>query len=123
MFESSAIAIGKSYFEINGRKHDLDAAAYIDENDRTMLPLRAIANALGIDNSDIVWDPKKEEVTITRADKVEIRIMVGEAAIYIDDAKTTIDTKAVIVKDRVFLPLRAIANALGDHDDQKYRFQ
>lgn len=111
------IAIGKSYFEINGRKHDLDAAAYIDENDRTMLPLRAIANALGIDNSDIVWDPKKEEVTITRADKVEIRIMVGEAAIYIDDAKTTIDTKAVIVKDRVFLPLRAIANALGVDDD------
>ena len=40
---------------VNGEAVALDSPAII-ENNRTYLPVRAIANALGVSNDNITWD-------------------------------------------------------------------
>ncbi len=55
------IFIGSEYAYINGEAVKLDAAAFIEGN-RTYLPLRFVAEALG---ADVVWDADARTVTIT----------------------------------------------------------
>ncbi len=55
------IFIGSEYAYINGEAVKLDAAAFIEGN-RTYLPLRFVAEALG---ADVVWDADARTVTVT----------------------------------------------------------
>ena len=90
---------------------------YVDKNNRTMLPVRAFSNALGILDENIEWDDRDRVVTITRQDDTTVRIPVNSRTIYIAGSAKTIDTQSVIVNDRIYLPLRAVSNALGISDD------
>lgn len=49
------MTIGSATAYVNGVAKTLDAAP-INRNSRTYLPLRAIANALGVSNNNISWD-------------------------------------------------------------------
>ena len=109
--------IGSDRYVMNGRKYKIDAPAYVDKNNRTMLPVRAFSNALGILDENIEWDDRDRVVTITRQDDTTVRIPVNSRTIYIAGSAKTIDTQSVIVNDRIYLPLRAVSNALGISDD------
>ena len=50
---------------VNGETVKLDSPAII-ENNRTYLPVRAIANALGVDNSNIAWDAATSTATLVK---------------------------------------------------------
>ncbi len=102
--------------KVTEKGYALDAPAFIDENGRTMLPLRAIANAAGVSDQNIIWDAATQTVTISK-DSTRIKLKVGESEINVNGKVSPMDTKAVIVSDRVFVPLRAILNALGVSDE------
>ena len=56
------IKIGSSTYTVNGQTKTMDAAGYIDGN-RTMVPIRFIAEGLG---AKVDWDNQAKKVTITR---------------------------------------------------------
>ncbi len=79
---------------------------YIDSSDRTMVPIRVVSENLG---AKVVWDAKTKTATIDG----NIKIKVGSTAISTAYGSITMDTKAVVKSDRLYVPLKFVGNALG----------
>lgn len=78
------------------------------ENDRTLVPLRAIFEALG---ADVQWDNRTQTVTATK-DGTEVKLVIGGHA-YKNGATVALDVPAKLVNDRTMVPLRFVSEALG----------
>ena len=87
-----------------------DAAPFIDENSRTMVPLRAVAEALGL---TVNWDGAAREASFTNGSKTIIFPIGSSAARAEDGSAIQMDTAAVIVNDRTFAPIRYLAEHFG----------
>ena len=96
---------------VNGSKVQwTDAEPFIDENGRTMVPLRAVANALGL---EVNWNDATRTASFTGNGKT-ISFPIG-----VSGASTSLgtwiemDTAAVIVNDRTYAPVRYLAEFFG----------
>lgn len=81
----------------------------IDENSRTLVPLRAAMEAFGC---DVSWDEPTKTATVTK-DDTTVKVPVGRSIIYVDYVPVVNDTSAKIVDGRVYLPIRAVLEAFG----------
>lgn len=82
---------------------------YIDERNRTQIPVRDAAEAFG---ADISWNSETKTVEILYfGTKVELPI--GCKYMIVNGKTTTIDTEARIKDDRTYLPIRPVFEALG----------
>lgn len=77
-------------------------------NDRTLVPLRAIFEALG---ADVLWDGETETVTATKGD-VEVKLVIGGQAL-LNGQAVELDVPARIINDRTMVPLRFVSESLG----------
>ncbi|MDD2401042.1 MAG: copper amine oxidase N-terminal domain-containing protein [Clostridia bacterium] len=104
---------------VKGRnmKFNDDSAPVIKEG-RTLIPVRAIMNGLG---AQVDYDAETKIVTISRDDK-EITLNLDTGETFVNDELITIDVPdAKIINNRTFVPLRFIAQTLGekvDYDDE-----
>lgn len=78
-------------------------------NERTMLPARFVAEALG---GVVTWNEPEQKVTIVK-DGSEIVIFIGEPFATVDGTPVELDCAAYIENDRTYLPIRFIAENLG----------
>lgn len=94
-----------------------DAQPYIDNNGRTMIPVRVATEQLG---ATVLWDGKTNTATITKKD-ITVVIAVGDTKLKVTVAgKTTdviMDTEAVLQDSRTYVPIRFVAEALGAYVD------
>jgi hypothetical protein len=102
------LTIGKNVMMRNGRTSQLDAPPFI-ANNRTMVPLRAIAEAFG---ATVNWQAKTETVEIA-LEKAFISMQIGNTVAMIGTKIYMLDAPPVIKKGRTFVPIRFIAEALG----------
>jgi hypothetical protein len=109
------LTIGSTTAYINGVAQTLDAAP-INRNNRTMLPVRFLANAFGVDNDGIKWDEATRTVTLSNKD-VTIVVTIGAKEMFVNGKAVALDSPAIIESNRTYLPVRVIANALGVSDD------
>jgi len=90
-----------------------DARPFINEDGRTMVPVRFVSAALG---AAVEWEGTRRLVTINR-DSTRIALTVGQAEAVVNDGKSdvkkTFDTKAVLKDGRTFVPLRFVSEVLG----------
>lgn len=110
--ESATITIGSNVFEqVNKNvltKHEMDVTAYIN-NGRVMLPLRYVAEALGL---QVTWIAETKTVVIwDLAQRVEIPIKTKN--IIVNGVTYTSDVKPEIKSGRTMLPIANVARALG----------
>lgn len=84
-----------------------DVSPYIDENSRTLVPVRFVAEALG---GDVSWDGKNRRVEITRSTSV-VELFIGQKTALVDAAEVEMDTTAVIENERTMVPLRFVAES------------
>lgn len=108
--------IGADYYTYDGRKGYFTAPTFIDPQGRTMLPLRAVSNILGIDHENIIWNPEKQSILISGTDRT-IYCQIGSKEIIVDGMPQKIDTKPIIKNGTTFLPLRGILHAFGISED------
>jgi hypothetical protein len=87
-----------------------DAAPFIDENNRTMVPLRAVGDALGL---TVGWDGAKREASFTDGAKTLYFPIDSSVARTGDGGTVRMDTAAVIVNDRTYAPVRYLAEFFG----------
>ena len=78
-------------------------------NNRTMLPARFAAEALG---GVVTWNAEARKVTIISGE-TGIELYIDSTAAYIDGREVTLDSAPFIKDDRTYLPVRFIAEALG----------
>lgn len=79
------------------------------KNGYTLVPLRAVSEAFG---AEVSWDSDTKTALISFLGK-NISVSNGEYSITIDGSKSEIDVCPEINDGRVFVPLRAIAEALN----------
>ena len=78
-------------------------------NDRTMVPLRTIFEAMG---ATVEWDNATRTAVATRDDTV-VSLAIGNLNPTINGQTVPIDQAGVIVDDRTLAPLRFVAEAFG----------
>lgn len=100
--------------EIKVNKNTLiNDVAPIIVNDRTMLPIRVIAEELG---AKVDWDEAQQKVTVTKDDK-KITVYIDSDTAYVNDEVVKLDSPAFIQNSRTYLPLRFISENLGAEVD------
>ena len=82
-------------------------------NDRTMVPLRAIFDALG---AEIDWDGYTQTVTATRYDVVVV-MQIGNPVITVAGSDVELDVPPMLIDYRTMVPARAVAQSFGVNVD------
>ncbi len=88
---------------------DETVVPFLAEGDRTLVPMRFIAEAFG---AEVSWAGDTSEVTIVEGDTTVV-MAVGAPEYTINGQTHTMDVAPLIQSDRTFVPLRAAAEALG----------
>jgi len=105
LFPSALFAAPKVV--LNNQNISFDVPPTI-ENNRTLVPLRVIFEALG---ADVQWDGSSQTV-IAKKDTTEIKLIIGGNAF--KNAKLVpIDVPAKIINQRTMVPLRFVSESLG----------
>ncbi len=112
---------------INGAKtridnDNADVKPYLNDDERTMVPLRFIAEAFG---AEVDYNDQTKEIEILTADGKYITMIPDKSDYVIGQhskpgdkgsatpAHMTMDTAPEVVNDRTFVPVRAVAEALN----------
>lgn len=107
------VRIGRFAFTVNGASKTLDSPPVI-KNGRTLIPIRAIIEALG---GTVGWDGTARKATVTLG-RVTIELWIGQGTARVNNISTRIDStnlKVVpeIINGRTMLPLRFVTENLG----------
>ena len=90
-----------------------DALPYINEDNRTLVPVRFVSEALG---ATVDWQEGTQLVTISKG-STRIALRIGDNFAIINnstsDSKVTFDTEAVLKDSRTFVPLRFVSETLN----------
>ncbi|MFM9279917.1 copper amine oxidase N-terminal domain-containing protein [Paenibacillus jiagnxiensis] len=108
---STVFTINSTSYTVNGETKTADVAPYI-ENSRTYLPVRYVADALGVGPKDILFDKATSTVTLIKGDRVA-QIKLNTNKLTINGTVITMDVKAVTKNNRTMLPMTFVAQALG----------
>ncbi|MBO5059602.1 MAG: hypothetical protein J6C82_01630 [Clostridia bacterium] len=92
---------------VNGSAINFDAPPVIIDG-RTLVPVRAIFNALG---AAVEWDADSK-TAFAEGRGHKINITVGENMLIKDGTPISLDVPAQIISDRIFVPARAVSEAL-----------
>ena len=101
----------KNYTEVNGKikeEKTAEVAPFI-QNDRTMLPVRYVANAL---DAAVSYDPNTRVATFTK-NQIVATINIDKDIMYVNGSPVQLDGKPANVEGRIFLPVANIAQAFG----------
>lgn len=81
---------------------------------RTLLPFRELAVNLGVanDREHIVWNASEQSVSLIN-NSTNIQLKVNSEVASVNGTKVTLDSKPLIYKDHIYIPVRFIANAFG----------
>ncbi|WP_366923753.1 copper amine oxidase N-terminal domain-containing protein [Metallumcola ferriviriculae] len=77
---------------------------------RTLIPVRAVIETVG---AAVYWDGENNQVTIQR-DDITLVLQPGEASYTVNGETKTFDVPAETINNRTFVPLRYIAEELGE---------
>ena len=109
------VPVGESYLISGENKVEIPVPAYINAAGYTMLPLRAVAVALGINENNVLWDQASRTATVMYGSKI-INMTLGQKVVYVNGAMIPATAAVEITNDRMFLGLRDLGTALGVTD-------
>lgn len=93
---------------VNGKYIKMDSAPFL-ENDRTLVPIRFVSEALG---STVNWNQSAGQVAI-QEQGTDIKISVGSRAATVNGETVYMDVPARVVNNRTYVPVRFISEHQG----------
>ena len=78
-------------------------------NNRTMVPMRKIFEALG---ATVTWDNTTQTAKAQKGD-MTVEITIGNNIMYSNGNAVEIDSPALLMRSRTYVPVRFVSNALG----------
>ena len=107
--------IGKNKALVNGIPKSIDSAdssvVPLIVNNITMVPLRFVGESLG---AIVQWNNSDQSVYLNFVQrKLEIKLFVGKKYAYINGKQYQLQTPPIIIKSRVFIPIRFVSEAIG----------
>lgn len=101
--ESSDITV-----TIDGLQLETDVAPVI-VNNRTMVPIRAVSEALGL---QVGWVPEQKTVVVT-GEELVVEMTIGNSTATVNGIPYSLDSAPVIVSGRTLVPLRFVSERFG----------
>lgn len=98
--------------ELDGAALVMDTAPQVAAQ-RVMVPIRAIAEALG---ADVAWDPNTNAVTLTRAG-TSIFMTIGKTTAMVNGEPMEMDVAPYAENNRTYVPTRYVAEFFGQTVD------
>ncbi len=117
-FSFFTFAEGEISITVNSKPLTMDVPPEI-MNGRTMVPMRAVFEALG---ADVNWIGEEQMIIATSGNKI-IVLKIGASILNYCDVSTqenkniTLDVAPLIKDGRTLIPLRAVSEALGANVD------
>ncbi|MCL2392309.1 MAG: copper amine oxidase N-terminal domain-containing protein [Oscillospiraceae bacterium] len=108
LFAMAPMALANISVRLDGNPIAFDVPPQMVDG-RTMVPLRAIFDALGAETD---WDDSTQTITATRAG-VEVSMQVGNPIIIAAGTSVTLDVPPLIIDGRTLVPTRAVAESFG----------
>lgn len=113
MRNAVVLGIGKADAYVDKIKKQIDeettAVVPVIENERTLLPLRFVAESFGC---DVSFDDATKDITI-KNDKNEIHFTLGSTSYTVNGEQMELDVAAFERDGRTLIPVRALVEALG----------
>ena len=110
--KSIFLQIDNPLMYVNGIQMEVDpgrGSKPVIINSRTLLPIRAIIEAIG---GNIEWDEQQKKVTINVAQDT-ILLWIGMKEMLVNNRFEINDVAPVIINDRTYIPLRFVAENVG----------
>ena len=107
--------IGNPVMTVNGENKNIDESGTVPivENGRTLVPIRAIIEAMG---GDVKWDGETNTAVLTLGNDT-ITLVIGSETAFFNEEKNTLDVAPKIINDRTMLPIRFIAEKFNFNVD------
>jgi hypothetical protein len=115
---TTVFTIDSTAFTVDGvAQPALEVAPFVDPaSNRTLVPLRAVANAAGVLDRNIAFVEDKiaqtQKVILVRDGRV-VQFTIGETSMVVNGVVLPIDQAPMIINGRTVLPVRALEMALG----------
>jgi len=104
--------IGDNKYTVNGVEKTMDVAPYIKDG-RTYVPVRYVAEAVGVPSDNIMWNGEEQSVVLMRGERV-VKLTIGSNIMYVNGVAFTMDVAPELVEPgRTMLPIRWVGQALG----------
>lgn len=101
--------VGESIYTVGNIKKAMDGAPYV-EDESVLLPIKYIADALGLTKDQVKWD--QESRTITLLVDQEIKLQIDSTKMQVGDETWILSTPPVISEGRTYVPVTELAAAL-----------
>ena len=101
---------------VDGEKLVTDVEPFIEE-DRTMVPMRAIFEAVG---ASVTWDQDtKTVISIKNSETTQnvVVLQIGNTSAFVNSESVALDVPAKVINDRTFVPLRFVMESLDANVD------
>lgn len=108
-FDSMELTIGSNILTVDGEAQQMDVAPDT-LNQRTMLPIRAVAEAVG---AKVDYDAVNQAVIIVGPYGDEIQCPIGSSSMSVNAELCSLDAPSYAKNGRTYLPVRAVAEALN----------
>jgi hypothetical protein len=105
---ASAASSSPISVQVNGKVLTFEQAPVL-KNNRTLVPLRTIFEALGV---EVKWEPKTRSV-IAKKEKNSISLKIGSKKALLNQKEIILDTEAQLINGKTMVPLRFIGESLG----------
>jgi len=92
--------------KVNGKAVSFPDQSPVVQNERTLVPVRFVAEALGY---DVTWNQADNSVVI---DDGKIVLYIGTNRAKISGKTVTLDVKSNVIQNRTMVPLRVVAETL-----------
>ncbi len=106
------VYVNSNFALVNNEERKLDADDNITpmiKNSRTLVPIRFIAESFG---GEVSWDQESSKASIVAQNKT-IEIISGSKKMMVNNNEYQLDVPALLANDRIYVPLRAVSEALG----------
>ena len=106
---TASFAIGSNKYTVNGEEKQMDGAAFLS-NGRTMVPVRYVSEAFGIDGNNVLFN--NGTVTLFAGSRI-VQLKNGSNIATVNGAEIPMDEKVTIKEGRTYIPMGEIGRILG----------
>ena len=106
---NASFAIGSKKYTVNGVEKTMDGAPYL-ANGRTMIPVRYVSEAFGIDGHNIAFE--KGIVTLFAGNRI-VQLTNGSNIALVNGVKFPMEQAVAIKEGRTYIPVGEVGRILG----------
>ncbi|CAH1226129.1 hypothetical protein PAECIP111893_05324 [Paenibacillus plantiphilus] len=107
--ETSALSMPLRAVVNGDRLYFPDGQPFVDKQSRIQVPIRFIAEALGV---QVSWDGKTKKA-LFHSGTTKVTLTIGKREYEVSDKKLKMDTVALLKDGRTYVPARYVAEAFG----------